>query len=84
MRHVAVQVYERYKQTPGWRLVDTHSDRPLSKDEYAEGYLTAKFCLAPDGIGWGIRTNIAAFYGCIPVIIQDDVQQVLEQCGLPA
>eukprot|EP00238_Polyblepharides_amylifera_P012122 CAMPEP_0196596368 /NCGR_PEP_ID=MMETSP1081-20130531/85664_1 /TAXON_ID=36882 /ORGANISM="Pyramimonas amylifera, Strain CCMP720" /LENGTH=219 /DNA_ID=CAMNT_0041921335 /DNA_START=101 /DNA_END=760 /DNA_ORIENTATION=+ len=36
------------------------------------------FCLAPTGDGWGRRTTLAAMYGCIPVIVQDDVQQPFE------
>ena len=38
----------------------------------------ATFCLAPSGLGWGIRTVISLFYGCIPVIIQDDVAMPYE------
>eukprot|EP00959_Pyramimonas_sp_CCMP1952_P430371 9014130-Pyramimonas_sp.AAC.1 len=40
--------------------------------EFAQGYLNATFCLAPSGLGWGIRTVMAIFYGCIPVVIQDN------------
>jgi hypothetical protein len=30
----------------------------------------SKFCLAPYGHGWGIRTNIYMAHGCVPVIVQ--------------
>jgi hypothetical protein len=30
----------------------------------------SKFCLAPYGHGWGVRTNIYMAHGCVPVIVQ--------------
>ncbi|KAG2493501.1 hypothetical protein HYH03_008317 [Edaphochlamys debaryana] len=37
----------------------------------------AKFCLAPSGLGWGVRLAGAMLAGCVPVIIQDHVYQAL-------
>ena len=34
----------------------------------------AHFCLAATGAGWGVRLKLAVLYGCIPVVIADDVQ----------
>jgi hypothetical protein len=45
-------------------------------DNYFAAIRRSKFCLAPYGHGWGIRTNIYMAHGCIPVIIQDHVFQV--------
>jgi len=45
---------------------------------YAELFMTSKFCICPYGHGWGIRTSIAILHGCIPVILQDAVWQPLE------
>lgn len=39
---------------------------------------TTRFCLAPYGAGWGIRLSALMVTGCIPVIIQDQVLQFLE------
>ncbi len=45
-------------------------------DNYTDELRTSKFCLAPYGAGWGIRVSISMAYGCVPVIIQDNVYQV--------
>lgn len=45
---------------------------------YSHALMTAKFCMAPYGSGWGIRLSQAALCGCVPVIIQDWVAQPLE------
>ncbi|KAK3266018.1 hypothetical protein CYMTET_25337, partial [Cymbomonas tetramitiformis] len=37
------------------------------------------FCLSPAGAGWSHRTTLAALYGCIPVILQDDIAQPFEE-----
>jgi hypothetical protein len=48
-------------------------------------YLNSTFCLAPGGSrsasepGWGVRVLHAALYGCIPVIVQPNVSQALEE-----
>ena len=35
----------------------------------------AQFCLAPTGLGFGVRVVHAVISGCIPLIIQDNVTQ---------
>lgn len=53
--------------------------------ELAANYLNSTFCLAPGGSrsasepGWGVRLLHAALYGCIPVIVQPNVSQALEE-----
>jgi hypothetical protein len=37
---------------------------------------TSVFCLAPSGLAFGDRFFIVMLYGCIPVIIQDNITQV--------
>ena len=37
---------------------------------------TSVFCLAPSGLAFGDRLFIVVLYGCIPVIIQDNITQV--------
>ena len=38
----------------------------------------SKFCLAPSGHGWGMRTGKNAFIGCVPLISQPFVMQPYE------
>ncbi len=45
---------------------------------YDEDMLSAKFCLAPAGQGWGKRNVQAAIMGCVPVVISDGVYQPFE------
>jgi len=35
----------------------------------------SKFCLAPSGDGWGVRTAKSLITGCVPLIIQPSVRQ---------
>ena len=37
------------------------------------------FCFAPYGHGFGVRVSLAVMAGCIPVVIQDNVVQPLEE-----
>ena len=32
------------------------------------------FCLTPNGAGWGSRLKLAVMFGCIPVVINQNVQ----------
>ncbi|GIL47983.1 hypothetical protein Vafri_4706 [Volvox africanus] len=45
---------------------------------YRDLLQTSKFCIAPYGYGWGLRLVQAIEYGCIPLIIQDNVYQPFE------
>ncbi|KAK3248433.1 hypothetical protein CYMTET_42103, partial [Cymbomonas tetramitiformis] len=45
--------------------------------------LKAVFCLAPAGLGFGVRVAHSVADGCIPVIIQDNVTQPYEGDFLP-
>lgn len=49
----------------------------------AQKEASSVFCLAPSGLGFGVRLYHAIFYGCIPVIIQDNVTQPFEDDLLP-
>ncbi|KAK3264865.1 hypothetical protein CYMTET_26420, partial [Cymbomonas tetramitiformis] len=71
-------VVSHYLNDSMFHLVDIKK-KPMSFEDYALGYLSAKFCLAPSGLGWGIRTFLAIFYECIPVIIQENVEMPYEE-----
>ncbi|GJP34321.1 hypothetical protein CLOM_g18764 [Closterium sp. NIES-68] len=45
---------------------------------FIEEMQRSRFCLAPAGFGWAMRTTQAVLLGCIPVILQDDVEQPFE------
>jgi hypothetical protein len=50
-----------------------------SRPSYKNDVYDSKFCLAPTGAGWGIRIMEVILMGCLPVIIQDNVTQPLEE-----
>jgi hypothetical protein len=53
--------------------------RLLQRDEnYEQNMAAATFCLGPTGAGWGRRVNLAMQFGCIPVIVQDNITQPYE------
>ena len=41
-------------------------------------YAKARFCLAPNGEGFGNRLSKAMLQGCVPLIIQPNVRQPLD------
>lgn len=47
-------------------IVFIHGQSP----DYAKLFISAKFCLAPYGSGFGIRLSISMVHGCIPVVVQ--------------
>lgn len=42
---------------------------------YEKNFASSTFCIAPTGSGWGRRVNMAMQWGCIPVIVQDNIEQ---------
>eukprot|EP00241_Pyramimonas_parkeae_P002772 CAMPEP_0114231504 /NCGR_PEP_ID=MMETSP0058-20121206/4081_1 /TAXON_ID=36894 /ORGANISM="Pyramimonas parkeae, CCMP726" /LENGTH=449 /DNA_ID=CAMNT_0001342861 /DNA_START=157 /DNA_END=1506 /DNA_ORIENTATION=- len=76
---VREHVYSLYNTTPGYKIIDFRTDQKPNIEGYAADYMTSVFCLAPSGLGWGIRTVISIFYGCIPVVIQDNVSMPYQE-----
>jgi len=62
-------VYRAHHQREGWIISDQSS-----RNFYYE-MMTAVFCFAPTGWGWGQRVFEAILSGCIPVIMQSDNAQ---------
>lgn len=75
VRHAVVS---NHKAEPGFRVVNTRAEGAVQ--DYSGAMNSAVFCLAPLGMGgngWGRRVTLAALHGCIPVVAQDGVEQVL-------
>ncbi|KAK9805078.1 hypothetical protein WJX73_001932 [Symbiochloris irregularis] len=63
-----------FNTTPGFYI----NRKPLSHEELVKEIGRSHFCLAPSGAGWGSRLKLAIKVGCIPVVIQDNVQMPYE------
>ena len=46
---------------------------------HLEGFSTSVFCLSTASTGWSQYTTLAALYGCIPVIVQDNITMPFEE-----
>ena len=53
-------------------------NRSMGSDQLAHKTQRSKFCLAPSGHGWGMRTGKNAVLGCVPLIAQPFVVQPYE------
>ncbi|KAK9805103.1 hypothetical protein WJX73_008096 [Symbiochloris irregularis] len=63
-----------FNDNPGFYL----NRMPLSHADMAKEMGRSHFCLATSGAGWGVRLKLAVMTGCIPLVIQDDVQMPFE------
>ena len=54
-------------------LVDNELARLSNPDMFGE-MGRSLFCLAPSGSGFGNRLKLAIMAGCIPIVVQDQVQ----------
>jgi hypothetical protein len=70
-------MYDMHRNTTGFVLRDTHTEG--AHPDYAETFTRSRFCLAPagQGGGWGRRATLAALYGCVPLVMQDDTEDAL-------
>jgi hypothetical protein len=64
---VRQKVFDLFSDEPGFKVQPTGTDDDLRR---------SVFCLAPAGLAFGDRLFQAIAYGCIPVVIQDNVTQV--------
>ena len=53
-------------------------NRSMASAQLAHKTQRSKFCLAPSGHGWGMRTGKSAVLGCVPLIAQPFVVQPYE------
>jgi len=59
-------VWKHLRKTPGFKVVS-------SSRTYVDDWLNSRVCLAPMGVGWGIRLLWAVVAGCIPLIASSQV-----------
>jgi len=66
-------VFAHYANRTGWCV-----SRSVKKGLSVQRWQRSRFCLAPTGGGFGDRLTQAMRYGCVPLIIQPNVTQPLE------
>ncbi|KAK3254589.1 hypothetical protein CYMTET_36194 [Cymbomonas tetramitiformis] len=66
---VRQKVYDAHARRKNYKLVKFGPPLDMA---------TSKFCLAPSGLGFGDRLPLVIAFGCIPVIIQDNITQPFE------
>ena len=68
----------------GFRLIEkTSGTNPLSHKGMMREMGRSHFCLAPAGDGYETRLKLAVLVGCIPLVIQDELE-VSESAGRKA
>ena len=58
--------YHHNKRGPTYRIVER-------SESYKSDWSDSKFCLAPLGVGWGVRLTWALGGGCIPILASSQV-----------
>ncbi|KAK9808075.1 hypothetical protein WJX73_003049 [Symbiochloris irregularis] len=72
-------LFRLFNDTPGFRLVEKKGgDNPLSHKAMMREMGRSHFCLAPAGDGYETRLKLAVNVGCIPLVIQDEIQVAFE------
>lgn len=69
--NVRQEVYLHHHTRPNFKIVPSTSNM-------IEDYLSSKFCLAPQGGGFGKRGVAAVFMGCVPVLATDHMYEFFE------
>lgn len=74
-------VYRAHRHDPTALVMafDNGVFEKLPMATHVANYATSKFCLAPAGYGFSSRQYECVFVGCVPVIIQDDVEMAFEE-----
>ena len=74
-------IYRAHRNASGF-LISTFDNGVFEKipfEKHVENYAASKFCLAPAGYGFSSRQYECVLVGCVPVIIQDDVEMAFEE-----
>jgi len=58
---------------------DNGVQEKLPFERHVANYAESKFCLAPAGYGFSSRQYECVLVGCVPIVIQDDVEMALEE-----
>jgi len=73
-------VYRAHKAHPRVLIMtfDNGVQEKVPLTQHVQNYATSKFCLAPAGYGFSSRQYECVLVGCVPVVIQDDVEMAFE------
>ena len=68
-------LYKAHRNTPRIVVKEGHEAR---REAYFENMCGSKFCVAAAGFGFSTRAYEAATSGCVPLIMQDGIEQAYE------
>jgi len=68
-------LYKAHRNTPGIVVKEGHE---ANRETYFENMCGSKFCVAAAGFGFSTRAYEAATAGCVPLVMQDGVEQAFE------
>lgn len=74
-------IFRAHRNASGFKI-STFDNGVLEKipfEQHVANYAASKFCLAPAGYGFSSRQYECVLVGCVPVIIQDDVEMAFEE-----
>jgi len=69
-------LYKAHRTTPRIVVKEGHE---ANREAYYENMCGSKFCVAAAGFGFSTRAYEAATAGCVPLIMQDGIQQAFEE-----
>jgi len=68
-------LYKAFRSKPSILVREGHE---ANKERYFEHMSGSKFCIAAAGFGFSTRAYEAATAGCVPLIMQDGIEQAFE------
>ena len=68
-------LYKAHRNTPRIVIREGHE---ANKEAYFENFCSSKFCVAAAGFGFSTRAYESAAAGCVPLIMQDGIEQAYE------
>ena len=69
-------LYKAHRTTPRIVVKEGHE---ANREAYYENMCGSKFCVAAAGFGFSTRAYEAAVAGCVPLIMQDGIEQAYEE-----
>ena len=69
-------LYKAHRNTPRIVVKEGHE---ANRETYFENMCGSKFCVAAAGFGFSTRAYEAAAAGCVPLIMQDGIEQAYEE-----
>lgn len=74
-------VFRAHRRNPRFHIMtfDNGVQEKLPFSTHVANYASSKFCLAPAGYGFSSRQYECVLVGCVPVVIQDEVEMAFEE-----